>query len=73
MDERVGGRSRQTEEVGTMELLTELLGPKFSIVYLMYWCHQPAHMNNDSVKLHPLNAKAKKNFGVSLSSDFFLL
>lgn len=32
MDERVGGRSRQTEEVGTMELLTELLGSKFSIV-----------------------------------------
>lgn len=63
MDEGVGGSSRQTSEVGTMELLTELLGPKFSIINLMYWCRQPGHMNNNPIKLHPPNAKAKKNLG----------
>lgn len=63
MDEWVGGSSRQTREVGTMELLAEILGLKFSIINLIYWCHQPGHMNNDPIKLDPPNAIAKKNLG----------
>lgn len=63
MDEGDGGGNRQTREVGTMELLTELLGPKISIQNLMYWCHQPGHMNNDPIELQTPNTNAKKNLG----------
>lgn len=63
MDEGGGEGTKQTREVETMELFTELSSPKFSTLNLTHWCHQPGHMNYDPIKLQTPNTNANKNLG----------
>lgn len=57
--------------MGTMKQLTELLGPKFSILNLMHWCHQPGLMNNDPIKLQLQMPMLRRTWGSSDHGFFF--
>lgn len=59
MDKGDGGGSKQPREVGTMKPLTELLGAKVFILYLIHCCHLTCHMNNNPIKLQNPNTNAK--------------